>query len=127
MHTIKGVAAYARLGELLCCRGRPSAALAGLIFVGVSINLTRILALPRLPNRAFQALMLLLTVLVVSSLLLVSGQSLPLVSSEVLVTGFIIRPVLRMALMGSLTWLLYSQAVFEKIGLSAFFLLKQIF
>jgi hypothetical protein len=103
-----------------------SAALAGLIFVGVSINLTRILALPRLPNRAFQALMLLLTVLVVSSLLLVSEQSLPLVSSEVLVTGFIIRPVLRMALAGSSIWLLYSQAVFEKIALSAFFLLRQI-
>ncbi len=31
-----------------------SAALAGLIFVGVSINLNRILSLPRLPDRALR-------------------------------------------------------------------------
>lgn len=40
-----------------------SAALAGLIFVGVSINLNRILSLPRLPDRALEAVSLLLTVL----------------------------------------------------------------
>lgn len=67
-----------------------SAALAGLIFVGVSINLSRILAFPRLPNRAFEALLLLLTVLVVSSLLLVPEQALSLVGSEVLVIGLVV-------------------------------------
>ncbi len=40
-----------------------SVALTGLIFVGVSINLTRILSLTGLPNRALLALTLLLTIL----------------------------------------------------------------
>jgi modulator of FtsH protease len=64
-----------------------SAALTGLIFVGVSINLTRILSLPRLPNRALEALIILLAVLVVSSLQLVPGQPLVLLGLEVLLVG----------------------------------------
>lgn len=66
-----------------------SAALAGLIFVGVSINLSRILSLHALPNLVLQALILLLTVLAVSSLLLVPGQPLLLVGSEVLAAGLV--------------------------------------
>ena len=38
-----------------------SAALLGLLFVGVSINLARIISLPGLPNRALLALIILLT------------------------------------------------------------------
>jgi hypothetical protein len=41
-----------------------SAALTGLIFVGVSINHTRIMASPYLPNRALEALLALVSVLV---------------------------------------------------------------
>lgn len=67
-----------------------SAALTGLLFVGVSINLTRILSIPSLPNRALLALILLLTILVVSSLLLVPRQSLTLAGIEVLVVGLFI-------------------------------------
>ncbi len=67
-----------------------SAALLGLIFVGVSINLTKILSLPSLPNRALLALIILLTILVVSSLLLIPGQSLTLVGIELLVIGLIV-------------------------------------
>lgn len=67
-----------------------SAALAGLLFVGVSINLARILSLPQLPNRALLALLLLLTILVVSSLLLIPGQSLMLTGIEVLIIGLVI-------------------------------------
>src|SRR5260370_29611069 len=67
-----------------------SAALLGLIFVGVSINLTRIISLPGLPNRAFLALIILLTILVMSSLLLVPGQSMMLVGIELLVVGLIV-------------------------------------
>ena len=52
-----------------------SAALTGLIFVSVSINLKRILSFRKLPGRAFGALLLFGTVLVVSSLLLVPGQT----------------------------------------------------
>jgi hypothetical protein len=64
-----------------------SAALAGLIFVGVSINMSRILALPRLPERALQAIIVLLTVLVLSSLLLVPGESTALMGAEILGVG----------------------------------------
>jgi modulator of FtsH protease len=66
-----------------------SAALTGLIFVGVSINLARILSFPKLPNRALLALVILLTILVMSSLLLVPGQSLLLVGGEVLIVGLV--------------------------------------
>ena len=48
-----------------------SAALAGLIFVAVSLNLTKIIGLAHLPKRAFQALMVLMEILIVSSLALV--------------------------------------------------------
>ena len=40
-----------------------SAALTGLIFVGVSISLAKILSIPSLPNRALVSLILLLNVL----------------------------------------------------------------
>jgi hypothetical protein len=66
-----------------------SAALAGLIFVGVSINITKILSTPRLPRRATQALMALLMVLVVSLLLLIPGQSLLEVGAEVLLVWIV--------------------------------------
>jgi hypothetical protein len=45
-----------------------SAALAGPVFVGASINLAQILKIPGLPERALEALIALMTVLVVSSL-----------------------------------------------------------
>ena len=64
-----------------------SAVLTGLIFVGVSINLTKVLSIPRLPSRALEALILLLTALFVSSLLLVPGQSQKAIGAEVLVIG----------------------------------------
>jgi len=53
-----------------------SAALSGLIFVGVSISLNRILSFPTLPERAIIALILLVNILIVSVLMLVPGQSL---------------------------------------------------
>ena len=67
-----------------------SATLTGLIFVGVSINLSKILAEPQLPNRAFEALFLLLDVLLVCSLLLVPGQSLALAGIELLVLQLLV-------------------------------------
>jgi hypothetical protein len=51
-----------------------SAALAGLLFVGLSINLARILTIPTLPNRALTALTLLVLILFTSTLFLVPGQ-----------------------------------------------------
>jgi hypothetical protein len=60
-----------------------AAALTGLIFVGVSINITKILSLPKLPNRALLSLFLLLTILIVSSLMLIPRQSFLLIGSEI--------------------------------------------
>ena len=52
-----------------------AAALTGLIFVGVSINLARILSTPALPVRALESLILLLNIVVTSSICLVPQSS----------------------------------------------------
>jgi len=51
-----------------------AAALAGLVFVAVSINLERILEFPQLPLRVFEALITLLSVLVVATFALAPWQ-----------------------------------------------------
>jgi hypothetical protein len=63
--------------------------LTGLVFVGVSINLEKIVSQSGsgLTGRAAEALILLLAVLTVSSLLLVPGQSRSLIGGEVLAVG----------------------------------------
>jgi L-asparagine transporter-like permease len=66
-----------------------SAALTGLVFVGVSINLTKIMAAFNLPNRVLQALMALAVVLFTSSLLLLPDQSFLVMGIEVLLIGLI--------------------------------------
>jgi modulator of FtsH protease len=65
-----------------------AAALSGLLFVAVSINLTRILAIAHLPDRAAETLYVLLGVLVVASFGLVPGQSQTALGFEVTGTGF---------------------------------------
>ena len=65
-----------------------SAALLGLLFVSVSLNLSRILAYPDLPNRALMAMLLLLAVLIVASLMLIPGQPMVVNGVEVLCVGF---------------------------------------
>jgi modulator of FtsH protease len=64
-----------------------SAALAGLVFVAVSINIERILALPGVPDRALQTLLLLLGALIVSFFGLAPGQSETAVGVELAATG----------------------------------------
>ena len=61
--------------SLFVAEAGASAALAGLLFVALSINLERILKGSGLPGRAGEAIVLLLTVLVVSTFGLVPGQS----------------------------------------------------
>jgi hypothetical protein len=51
-----------------------AATLAGLLFVGVSLNLTKILANPSLPGRALSGFYLLLANLIVASLMLMPDQ-----------------------------------------------------
>ena len=63
-----------------------SAALAGLIFVSVSLSLAKIIALPHLPARAFQALVVLLEILILASLAMVP-QPVTTLGVEVLVIG----------------------------------------
>lgn len=67
-----------------------SAALTGLIFVGISINLTRILSVSQLPNRALAALFLLLTSLIISLLLLMPDQAQALIGAELVGAGVVI-------------------------------------
>jgi hypothetical protein len=67
-----------------------SAALTGLLFVAVSINLTRVLEFPQLPMRAVETLVSLVSVLVVSTFALVPGQSVATFGIEVAATGVFI-------------------------------------
>jgi hypothetical protein len=64
-----------------------AAALAGLLFVSVSVNQARILALGRMADRGLEALGMLMLVLVVASLPLVPGQSPRLLGGEILAVG----------------------------------------
>lgn len=70
--------------------GGAAATLTGLIFVGISINLNRIISIPKLPSRASQALILLVTVLLICALCLVPNQAASLLGSEFLVTGIVV-------------------------------------
>ena len=64
-----------------------SATLAGLLFVGVSLNLTKILASTRLPDRAFEALILLVAILIIASLMIIPAQPQTLIGLEILIPG----------------------------------------
>jgi modulator of FtsH protease len=71
-----------------------SAALLGLLFVAVSINLERILSYEGLPERALETLMLLLGVLVVSILGLMPGQSHVALGLELLATAALVGAII---------------------------------
>lgn len=64
-----------------------SAARAGLLFAGISINMSKILAAPSLPNRALQALALLVSILLVASVARVPDQSTLAVGVELMPVG----------------------------------------
>jgi hypothetical protein len=76
--------------EFFIAAGGAAGALTGLMFVGVSVNLAKILSIANLPNRALLSLILLLNILIVSILMLVPGQSLHAVGIEVLIIGGIV-------------------------------------
>ena len=79
--------------------------LAGLIFVGVSINLTKILSFPTLPNRALISMTLLLAILIVSLLLLVPRETLKS-------AGYIIT------IIGLATWVFISRIDLKSLRLT---------
>jgi hypothetical protein len=68
------------LGEL-----GAASALAGLLFVAVSVNQVRILALGRMADRGLEALAMLLLVIIVASLPLIPGQPPRVLGAEVAV------------------------------------------
>lgn len=70
-----------------------AAALTGLIFVGVSINITKILSVPKLAERALLSLVLLLTILIISCLMLVPLQTGLIIGTEVSVIAVFIYAI----------------------------------
>jgi hypothetical protein len=71
--------------DLFVATAGAGAALAGLVFVAVSINLERILSLPGLPERALQTLLMLAIVVVISIVGLIPGQDPVALGVELLV------------------------------------------
>jgi hypothetical protein len=81
-------------GELFLAEAGASAALAGLLFVAISINLAKILEVRGLVGRAGEAIVLLVAVLIVSTLVLVPDQARVALSAELLVTGLLAWSIL---------------------------------
>lgn len=71
-----------------------SAALTGLVFVAVSINLARILEYPDLPARTGQTLVLFLAPLFLSLLVLARGQGIRALGVELVVLGLVVGAIL---------------------------------
>jgi hypothetical protein len=73
----------------LAVQAGAAATLTGLVFVAVSINLARILSIPGLPGRAFDALIQLLQVFFIASFALVPHQSAEHLGVEILLIGVV--------------------------------------
>jgi hypothetical protein len=80
--------------ELFVAAAGASAALAGLVFVAVSINIERILKFPGLPERALETVLLLLAVLLASLIGLIPGQSATALGIELLLVGLLLAAVI---------------------------------
>jgi hypothetical protein len=75
--------------DLFVASAGAAAALTGLVFVAVSINIERILKLEGVPERALETVLLLLNVLIVSILGLAPGQSHTALGLELLVVALL--------------------------------------
>jgi modulator of FtsH protease len=71
-----------------------SAALTGLVFVAVSLNLQKILSFKQLPDRALGSLILLVNIFTVSLFSLITVQSIQFLGIEILLLGIFIWLVL---------------------------------
>jgi modulator of FtsH protease len=86
---MEALTALADWADFFAAQVASSAALAGLLFVGISLNLKTILSAPFLPLRALLALALLIGILVVASLMMMPGQTRIAVAVEVLAVGVV--------------------------------------
>jgi modulator of FtsH protease len=73
--------------NFLIAQASSAAALTGLIFVAVSINLGKILEFPGVSTRAAEAIIILMGVVLNASLALVPSQSLRALGLEILIVG----------------------------------------
>jgi modulator of FtsH protease len=73
--------------DFLVAAAGASGALAGLVFIGISINVTRIVALPGLPGRAAQTITILANALAVTLLLLGPMESTAAIGLVTLLVG----------------------------------------
>jgi hypothetical protein len=105
--------------DLFVASAGASAALAGLVFVAVSINIERILRYEGLPERALETVLLLLSVLVVSILGLVPGQSRVALGAELLVEGMLITGAVAALVMRSVPPGARRRWLVTRIGVSA--------
>jgi hypothetical protein len=80
--------------DLFVATAGASAALAGLVFVAVSINIERILKYKGLPERALETVLLLLGVLLVSVVGLIPGQGESALGAELLGVSLILGAVI---------------------------------
>jgi len=67
-----------------------AAALGGIVFVGLSLNLKKILSYAWLPARALLAIMVLMAILIISSFMLMPGQSLTALGIEIAAVGVLL-------------------------------------
>lgn len=79
--------------DLFVAAAGAGAALAGLVFVAVSINLERILGSPGLPGRALETVVLLVGVVLVSVVCLIPGQSHVALGAELLAVGLAVGAI----------------------------------
>jgi len=86
-----------RWHDMFVAMAGAAAALTGLIFVAVSINLERVLKYPALPQRAVETLSIMIGLLVLSVFVLIPGQSLAALGVELLVLGVVLGGGLLMA------------------------------
>jgi hypothetical protein len=77
-------------GNFFVAEVSAAAALAGLLFVAVSINLGRILEFAQLPARAAEALVTMLSVVFVASCGLIPGQGIRAFGVEAIMTGLLV-------------------------------------